>query len=149
MMTLMNVDNAVKLRHRIIELKLRIAGERNELQATMQELRDQLTPGTIARQVVGSLLNTRPPANALKDELTGLVWQIPLRLLTNVLVRDPRAAFLIRNVAPVAIHYAPQIWERASASLPARARVYSMLRKRIIKLRARFREVDEDAAWFI
>ncbi len=145
----MEVDNATKLRRRIVELKARINVERSELQATMHELRDQLTPGTIARQVIGSFLTPDRPANALKDELTGLAWQLPLRLLTNVLVRDPRAAFLIKNVAPVAIHYAPQIWEKASASLPARAQVYSMLRKRVIKLRARFREVEEDASWFI
>ncbi len=148
-MTLTNVDNASKLRRRIADLKSHIAGERSELQATVHELRDQFTPGKIVQQVVGSFLNADRPTDALKNELTGLAWQLPLRLLTNVLVRDPRAAFLIKNVAPVAIHYAPQIWQKASASLPARAKVYAMLRKRIIKLRARVRDVEEDASWFI
>ena len=149
MMTLTDGNSPSKLRRRITELKNRIDVERSELKTTMHELRDQLTPGTVARQVVGSFLNKDRSTDILKDQLTGLAWQVPLRLLTNVLVRDPRAAFLIKNVAPVAIHYAPQIWEKASRSLPNRANFYNMLRKRVIKLRARVREVEEDAAWFI
>lgn len=148
-MTLTEVDTKTKLRSRIAKLKTRIAGESSELQATVYELRDQFTPGKIAHQVVSSFLNTDRSNDALKNQLTGLAWQLPLRLLTNVLVRDPRAAFLIKNVAPVAMHYAPQIWERASASFPNRANFYNMLRKRVIKLRARVRDVEEDASWFI
>lgn len=148
-MTLTDVDNAVELRRRIANLKTRIAGERTELQSSMQDWRSNFTPATIVRQVAKSLLPTDRPADALTNGLTGLAWQLPLRLLTNVLVRDPRAAFLIKNLAPLAIRYGPVIWEKASQSLPTRVKIYGMLRKRIIKLRARFREVEEDASWFI
>ena len=148
-MTLTDTDNAAELRRRIVDLKARITGERTELQSSMQDLRNHFAPATIARQVANSLLRTDRPADVLANGLTGLAWQLPLRLLTNVLIRDPRAAFLIKNVAPLAIRYGPGIWKKASAVLPTRVKVYSMLRKRIIKLRARFREVEEDASWFI
>ncbi len=148
-MTLTDVDNAMELRRRITDLKARIAGERTELQSSLQDWRHHFAPVTMARQVANSLLGTERPADALTNRLTGLAWQLPLRLLTNVLVRDPRAAFLIKNVAPLAIRYGPKIWAKASAALPTRVKIYSTLRKRIIKLRARFREVEEDASWFI
>lgn len=148
-MTLTDTDNATALRRRIADLKIRIAGERTGLQNSMQDLRRHIAPAAIVRQVASSLLGTERPAAVLTNGLTGLAWQLPLRLLTNVLVRDPRAAFLIKNVAPLAIRYGPVIWEKASQSLPTRVKIYGILRKRIIKLRARFREVEEDASWFI
>ncbi len=148
MMTLTDVDSATKLRRRIMELKAHIEGESTELQTAVQQWRDQFTPGTIARQVVDAFLDKNRP-DALKDELAGLAWQLPLRLLTNVLVRDPRAAFLLKYVAPIAIPLAPKIWNKASKSLPSRVKVYGMLRKRVIKMRARFRVEEEDASWFI
>ncbi len=148
-MTLTDTGNAAELRRRIAALKTRIAGERTELRASVQEIRDNFKPAAIARQVVGTLLGTDRPSEAVKNGLTGLAWQLPIRLLTNVLVRDPRAAFLLKNVAPVAIHFAPKIWKSARPSLPTRIKMYGMLRKRVTRLRTRFREVEEDASWFI
>ncbi len=149
MMTLTDVDSAATLRRRITDLKMRMAGERTELKATVHGLRDNFTPGTIARQVVGSLLGTDKPADALKNGLTGLAWQLPLRLLTNVLIRDPRAAFVLKYVVPIALPLAPKIWKKANESLPTRVKIYGMLRKRVSRLRTRFREIDEEASWFI
>ncbi len=149
MITSTAVDHATTLRRRIADLKNRVVGERTELRTTVQELRNQLTPTAIAKRVVGSLLNQHQTVPTIQDGLTTLAWQLPLRLLTNVLVRDPRAAFLIKTVAPVAMHFAPKILEKANVSLPTRIKVYGLLRKKVIKLRSRFRVVEEDASWFI
>lgn len=138
-----------ELRRRKAVLKARLQTERAELQATVQELRENLTPATIARQVVGSFFKRDEKENTENKSLTAVNWQGPLRLVTSVLVRDPRASFLLNNVAPFAWKMAPKVWEKAKASLPSRANVFGSLRLRVRKLRSRFQEIQDESSWFV
>lgn len=115
----------------------------------MQELRENLTPAIIARQVVGSFFQSDQKDNPEKKGLAGMNWQGPLRLATSLLVRDPRASFLLNYVAPVVFRMAPKVWQKASQALPTRVKVFGSLRLRVRRLRARFHEVEDDSAWFV
>ena len=145
-----DADNLAELRRRKAVLKARLETERSELQTTVQELREHWTPATIARQVLGSFFDSdQAEGTDKKGPLAGINWQGPLRLATSVLVRDPRASFLLNNFAPFALRMAPKIWQRASKSLPSKTKVFGTLRLRVRKLRARFREVQDESSWFV
>ncbi|MEO6039612.1 MAG: hypothetical protein ABIQ93_14455 [Saprospiraceae bacterium] len=144
-----DVDNLAELRRRKAALKERLEMERSELQATVKELRENLTPATIARQVVGSFFQGDQPAGEGKKGLAGVNWQGPLRLATSLLVRDPRASFLLYNVTPFVLRTAPKIWRKASDALPTREKVFGNLRLRVRRLRARFREIQDESTWFV
>ena len=143
-----DADNLAELRRRKALLKTKLETERKELQATLQELRENLTPATIARQVVGSFFQADKKEETDKKGLAAINWQGPVRLVTSLLVRDPRASFLLNNVAPIALRLAPKIWEKATDALPSRAKIIGTLRRRVSIMRVRFREED-DSSWFV
>ncbi len=148
--TMTDVDNLAELRRRKALLKTKLETERQELQATLQELRENLTPAIIARQVIGSFFQgDQKEEETEKKGLAAVNWQGGLRLVTSLLVRDPRASFLLNNVAPIALRLAPKIWEKANDVLPSRTKIFGSMRKRVGKMRARFQEVEDDSAWFV
>lgn len=137
-----DIHNQAELQRRKAELRARMDREFAEIQETMKLVREDFRPANVLKSAVNSLW--KPKGG---DSETGLITEAvgeriaglrgPVRLLTSLLVRDPRIALILKAVGPVILGMAPKLVERAGEKIPRRKSVYGALRRRVAALRAK------------
>lgn len=133
-----DVDSLIQLRQRKAALKAKITTEETEIKAIWQDVRSDLEPGELVGQAIKSAMGfgrkkespTDEAAMGIANRLTG-----PLRLVTDVLVRDPRLALLLKLATPLSVAYLPKLARKAKESLPSKYNVLGLLRKGVAGLR--------------
>ncbi len=131
-------DNLAELQRRKAALKARMEQERTALKVTFQEFRQEIEPANLLKNAVKSTFGF---GGKTPDEAdSGLLGRLPgpLRLVADLFIRDPRAAFVIKFVAPTALKFLPQI-------LPDKEQLkqlkpWQQLRKGVSSLRNRLRK---------
>lgn len=146
-----DIHNQAELQRRKAELKAQMHREFTEIQETMKLVREDLRPVNVVKSAVNSFLGRdKQSANTNTDLISGDIgnrinnFQGPIRMITNVLVRDPKIAFLLKTVGPVILALAPKLAEKAGEALPHRSEIFSGLRRRVAGLRKRLRRKKKE-----
>ncbi|MBU6343564.1 MAG: hypothetical protein KGS48_18845 [Bacteroidetes bacterium] len=115
-------------------------GELLEIKATLALVREDLKPGNLVKSafytLIGAEQRKKTNPDAPEHPVRRIGKMLPVQLLANMLVRDPRLKVLFHYLAPVAIDVAPEVWDQAEKHLPSRL----SLLERWLKLRAYFRK---------
>jgi hypothetical protein len=139
----MHLHNLQELQRRKTELKAQIEREQAELQETVRQIKDELTPANIVRKAITSLWkkdDTSSPATS--GNLPGggdAGMSVPVQLLVDLLIGNPRIATLVKQFAPVLIAAVPRLVRKAGDAMPDKAKVYGTMSKGIHSLRNRLR----------
>ncbi|MEI6409233.1 MAG: hypothetical protein WCR52_07625 [Bacteroidota bacterium] len=141
-----DIRSQAELQRRKAELKAQMDREFVEIQETMKLVREDLKPINVVKAALNSFLGRdNHQANANTDMISEEIgkrigrFQGPIRIVTNVLVRDPKIAFMLKTVGPIILAMGPKLAEKAGDALPRRSEVYGNLRQRIAGLRKRLR----------
>lgn len=141
-----DIHSQEELQRRKAKLKAQIDREFAEMQETMKLVREDLRPINVVKNAMNSFLgrdhqSANPNTDLISEDIGKRIGNIqgPIRMITNVLVRDPKIAFLLKTVGPVILALAPKLAEKAGDALPNRSEVYSGLQRRIAALRKRLR----------
>ncbi len=94
------MDSLAELQRRKAELRAQAERQREGLKKSFSDARDGLEPGALLRRAVSGLFNSKKEGTAGADKLTG-----PVAFLADLLLKDPRLAFLVKTVAPVAVGF--------------------------------------------
>ena len=142
-----DVDNLSELRQRKAELKARITAEQAEIRETWQTVRTDFEPSRLVGTVAKSLLGfSDKPGTAADQGALGMAagLQGPIKVATDLFVRDPRIALLLKFVAPLAVAYWPHIIRRAKKLTPTKTKMYGSLRKGVAGLRKQLKRKKSD-----
>lgn len=142
-----DVDNLRELRQRKAELKARLVAEQAGIRETWQTVRTDFEPSRLVGTVAKSLLGiSDKSATATDQSALGMAagLQGPLKMATDLFVRDPRIALLLKFVAPLAVAYWPHIIRKAKKITPTKAGMYGSLRKGVAGLRKQIRRKKSD-----
>lgn len=145
-----DVHNLAELQRRKAELKAKMAYETAELKDTLELVKDDLKPANFVKSAFFSLISMdgkpkakQAPALPANDHpIKRLGRSLPVQLITNLLVRDPRLKLLLQYAAPVAMEIGPDLWEKASNSIPSRKSMVHSMRRRLANLRKRLPNND-------
>lgn len=132
------IDSLEELHQRRAELKATIDKQRNELEQTVVELRQDFRPARIIRNIASDFF--KPDKSTDGDEKSGFAsnMKFPLQLASDLFVRDPRIAIALRVVTPLVVKYLPKLADLAGKArdvVPGRAELLSALRNNVSKLR--------------
>ena len=142
-----DVDTLAELRQRKAQLKAQMQAEETEIKTIWQEVRSDLEPGELAGQALKSMLGfNKKNKNASDDAALNLAGRLsgPLRLVTDVLVRDPKVALLLKLATPLSVAYLPKITRKAKEAIPTKGKLFGALRKGVAGLRKRLKGGDND-----
>jgi hypothetical protein len=145
-----DVHNLAELQRRKAELKAKIDQETTELKATLELVKEDLKPANFVKSAFFSLIGMdgknkteqAPASPGNEHPIKRLGRSLPVQLITNLLIRDPRLKLLLQYAAPVAIEMGPDLWEKASNSIPSRKSMVHSMRQRLAKLRNRLPHND-------
>lgn len=145
-----DVHNLAELQRRKAELKAKMDQETAELKATLELVKDDLKPANFVKSAFFSLLgmdgkpktDNKPALPGSEHPIKRLGRSLPIQLITNLLVRDPRLKLLLQYAAPVAMEMGPDLWEKASNSNPSRKSMVHSMRQRLANLRKRLPNND-------
>jgi hypothetical protein len=147
-----DIHSQAELQRRKAELKAQMDREFAEIQETMKLVREDLKPVNVVKSTLNAFLGRdNQAANANTDLVSEEIgrrignFQGPIRMITNVLVRDPKIAFLLKTVGPIILALAPKLAEKAGDAIPDRSELYSGLRRRIAGLRKRLSRKKTEA----
>lgn len=102
-----DVDNLAELRRRKAELREIIRGQRQDLNQTVQEIREDLTPARVIEHTFNAF--SKPVDNGILPAI--LQNPTALRLATDfavtALMRNSKGARVVRALAPAAIRVLP------------------------------------------
>lgn len=134
------VDNLEQLRQRKAALKTRMDVERTELMATYQALRAEMEPAKLVTNVARSLLGIKEKATDKTSGITDFATRFsgPMKVVADLLVREPRIRLLVKYIAPLIITYLPQVARKARDITPEKAEIYGFLRQGVTGLRKKF-----------
>lgn len=141
-----DVDTLNELRQRKAALKAKIDVEETEIKEIWHEVRSDLEPGELAGQAIRSALGLNDKNKTAADEAAlGFASRLngPLRLVADVLVRDPKVALLLKLVTPLTVAYLPKIFRKAKSAIPEKRQFFGALRKGVAGLRKRLKKNDE------
>jgi hypothetical protein len=133
------IDSLEELRQRRAKVKAKIDLQKTELEVTVKELRRELRPARLVRNIVADIFKPDTPS-ASDNGKSGFASNIkfPLQLATDLLSRDPRIGFALRIVTPLVVKYLPELANlagKARNALPGRAELLSALRNNVSKFR--------------
>jgi len=104
-----------------------------EIKETLALVKEDLKPGNMVKSAFYSLIGADEPKKKPEDAEDHPVRRfgrmIPVQLLANLLVRDPRLKVLLHYLAPVAVDVAPNVWDQAEKHLPSRESMLERFRK--------------------
>ena len=93
------MDSLSELQRRKAELREQVERQREGLKKSFSEAREGLEPGALLRKGLSNLF-TSEKSKPGGEKLTG-----PIAFLADLLLKDPRLAFLVKTVAPVAVGF--------------------------------------------
>lgn len=137
-----DVDNLRELHQRKAELKTRMAAEQTEILNAWQAVRTDFEPAQLVGTVAKSLLGIADkPATDADQRALGMAnnLKVPLKIATDLLVRNSRFALLLRLLAPMAVAYWPRVLEKVKKGTPGKTKIYGTLRKGVTGLRQQLR----------
>lgn len=141
-----DVDNLDELRRRKAALKEKLDAEQTEIKEVWQEVRSDLQPGEIVGQAIKSMLGLSGKSENPADE-AALGWAArlngPLRVATNLFVRDPRVALLLKVVTPLTVAYLPGLARKAKEIAPGKKDLIGVLRKGVSGLRNKLKKKND------
>ncbi len=144
-----DVDTLGELYRRKAVLKAKLDAEQEELKEVWQEVRGDLQPRKIVGRAINSMLGiSDQPDNDTDAASLGLASRLkgPLRVATDLLVRDPRVAMLLKVVTPLTIAYLPGLARKAKALPTVKKGLLGFLRKGVTGLRKKLKrnEVNDE-----
>jgi len=144
-----DVDTLGELHRRKAVIKAKLDAEQEELKEVWQEVRGDLQPRKIVGRAINSMLGiSDQPDNDADDAAIGFASRLkgPLRVATDLLVRDPRVAMLLKVVTPLTIAYLPGLARKAKALPTVKRGVLGLLRKGVTGLRKKLKrnEVNDE-----
>ena len=144
------MNSLTELRRRKAEVKAKMALQRSELKATMLEIRTEIEPANLLKKAVGGFFGAAKPKENTPE--SAVLGRIPpfITFLTDLLVKDPKIAMLVKLLAPMAIKFFPTLVAGKSAKndaavegeLPKKSNVYGSLRRSVTTLRKRLQKKD-------
>jgi hypothetical protein len=136
----MHLRNLQELQRRKAELKAQINQEQAELQETVRLIKDELTPANIVRKAITSLWkkDDKNAPSAGSGGESGM--NLPVQLLVDLLIGNPRIAAVVKQFAPMLIAAVPRLVRKAGDALPDKDKVYGNVRNRISGWRSRLRK---------
>ncbi len=140
-----DVDNLSELRKRKADLKAKLDAEQAEIKEVWQEVRSDLQPKHIIGNAVKSMLGLPDkPETAADEAALGWASQLkgPLQLASNLFVRDPRVALLLK-VAPLTVAYLPGLARKAKEIAPDKKDFLGLLRRGVAGLRKKLKRKND------
>lgn len=143
--TTADVDSLSELLRRKAALKAKVEAEQEELKAVWQEVRDDLQPKKIVGRAINSMLGlSDKPDDGADEAVLGFASRLkgPLRVATDLLIRDPRVAMLLKVVTPLTIAYLPGLARKAKSLPPVKRGLIGVLRRGVAGLRKKLKKND-------
>ncbi len=140
------MDNQAKLQLRKAELQAKIAQQQEAIKKTLLEVREEIEPSKLLKKAVGGALGFAPAKPG--EEKPGFLDRLPapVSFLLDLMIRDPRWSFLVKMLAPVALHYLPGRGKSPETEpqepvveSPPKTNIYGRLRKGVSALRTQLR----------
>lgn len=140
------MDSLAQLQRRKAALSAKIEQQRNDMKQTLQEIRQEFEPSKLLGKAISGVLGFSGKGGTAGG--IGAMGQIPapIAFILDVLVRDPKWAFLLKWVAPFLLRYFPKLSTEnlptveQPAPKPLKARFYGQLRRGISSLRRQFQK---------
>lgn len=139
------MDELIELRRRKAALKAKLEQQQKDLKATFGEIRDEVEPTNLLKKAVSGAFGL----SKTKDGETGKLTE-PLAFLTDLLIKDPRLAFLIKTVAPMAMNFLPKKAaekskdfdkkEEGQTEKPIKTRILGQIRRGVSALRTQLKK---------
>jgi len=145
-----DVHNLAELQRRKAELKAKMDQETAELKGTLELVKEDLKPANFVKSAFFSLIgldgkpktDNTPALPGSEHPIKRLGRNLPIQLITILLIRDPRLKLLLQYATPVAMEVGPDLWEKASNSIPSRESMVHSMRHRLANLRQRLPNND-------
>ena len=142
-----DVDSLSELQQRKAALKAQIDVETTEIREIWQDVRHDLQPGEILGQAVKSALGFKEKHDTPADEAAfGFASKLsgPLRLVADVLIRDPKVALLLKIATPLTVAYLPGLARKAKEMVPEKKDVFGALRRTVASLRKTLKKKEAE-----
>jgi hypothetical protein len=144
------MDNLAKLQLRKAELAAKIEQQRAAMKGTLLEIREEIEPGKLLKNAISGAFGFGSDDDDKNNSAAGRPLPKPVSILFNLLVKDPRLAFALKMVTPLALKYVPMIGGLIKKKTPAtetdalpakpiKAKFYGKLRQGISTLRGKLR----------
>ncbi len=127
-------------------MKTQIEREREDLKKTFLEVREEIEPANLLKKAVGGVFDFSK--NNASGEKSGILAGLPapVNFLANLFIKDPKWAFLIKLVVPVALKFLPKMGKTKAESaaaesiekvpkVPVKAKIYGQFRRGVSSLR--------------
>jgi len=143
-----DVDTLGELLGRKAALKAKLDAEQEELKEVWQEVRGDLQPRKIVGRAINSMLGLSEKPDDVDGAALGFASRLkgPLRIATDLLVRDPRVAMLLKVATPLTLAYLPGLTRKAKSLPTVKKGLIGFLRKGVTGLRKKLKrnEVNDE-----
>ncbi len=149
------MDNLAKLQLRKAELAAKIEQQRAAMKDTLLEIREEIEPGKLLKNAISGAFGFGSDDGDKSKSAAGGALPKPVSILFDLMVKDPRLAFALKMVTPLALKYLPMIGGLVKTkpltteieTLPAKpikATFYGKLRQGISTLRGKLRKPNTE-----
>ena len=146
------MNSLTELRRRKAELKARMVQQRSELKTTMLEIRAEIEPANLLKNAVRGIFGGKAKENQGNTPESDVLGRLPswVTFLTDVLVKDPKMALLVKLLAPMAIKFFPTLvagkspgkGSEVNGYVPEKSKIYGSLRRSVATLRKRLQKKE-------
>lgn len=148
------MDNLAKLQLRKAELAAKIEQQRADMKGTLLEIREEIQPGKLLKNAISGAFGFGSEDGDKSKSAAGGTLPKPVSILFDLMVKDPRLAFALKMVTPLALKYLPMLASSktippatepdALPAKPIKATFYGKLRQGVSTLRGKLRKPNTE-----